>query len=177
MLIWLIAFIIAGCEFSPKSGSKLTHISTSSIANHKDGGVIVFDCIAVFDTKLAEKVSKLTSKEYFQQIGVLSKVNKDNILIWRFQQFPNQDGGNLNLTWPRKKCATKLLMIFADYRKKGEHQLSIDKLTRQVKIVFGADKIEALDQLRKVNGASTQQLNPSINTPSMNLMLEKQSEK
>lgn len=177
MIGLLLCLLLCSCDlYNPTAGSKLSRVEISSTAKNADGGVVTCDIVAIFDKKLAEKIQKLTSQEYFQTIGTISALNKANLSIWRIEHLNKHKVSNsktLNILWDKKPCSALLVMLFADYRSKGDHLTVIPKQTKQLNIVCGADKIENLEQLTYINGGNSsveQELTPSQKTPSTNFV-------
>lgn len=167
----LTCLTLVGCKLTDwigiPQGASLLQVRSAS-AQPSAPTVIVCDVVAVLDKDLADKVSKMKSQEYFQTIGVLSRLHHDYVQVWRFEQLPQGPATVKKLVWTKSRCRPYGIFVFADYRSDHNHMVELDKDVKQIDLLFGADRIEKVNTHIRPRGHPTHTLMPMPTPESMN---------
>lgn len=139
---FVIALLLSSCSVKkvplPKilsSGNKQIVISASSLLN--DSTSIMIDIVQAIDQPSFEKISKMSSKEYFQNKEML--LQNQNMKLWNIQIVPNHHG-YFSLAGYSKKSAG--VILFAGYhRELGTSKVVLKKNSDLTKIQLGDNSI------------------------------------
>lgn len=169
MLFYTLLIFLIGCDLvDPKAGTSLQQIKCSTDTINQPTTLIVCDIVAIFDLTLADKFKKMKALDYFKEIENIHSLNNNFLCVWRFEQLPQQSK-IIKLEMAKSVCKPHLVMLFADYRSKGEHSAVIPRNIKQLDVIFGLDKISKINYQTNIKGKPTYKLYPCSKLDNMNL--------
>lgn len=125
-------------------GSQLHSVQIIS-EEFQDVSAVSIDVVIVYDAKLADQLSKMSSEEYFATVADLVNQHSEQIYIWRIQQ-PSKSTTLKSLHWPANQVTCMKTLVFVDLRNGKPNRINLDRGTKHVKIILGRNAITHIEQ-------------------------------
>lgn len=149
MFIYILGLVLSACTV------KLSRLRQVTISSQAAPYTIVTDIVFASSKELADQIKKMDASAYFAQITNLQRLYGQLLHIYRIEQLPSSVNALQLLDAP---TTAYLTMFFADYRTADKSCLIIDKQTKSIKINLGPDKIQQVQQFKRLDNASFQTL-------------------
>ncbi|QEK38363.1 hypothetical protein [Candidatus Cytomitobacter primus] len=148
-LACLVAIFLIGCEQDKKKNYSLQTFSILSTQNMNNNSVVRVELVQIFNQILWNIVSKMKSKQYFENRKSLLSHNSQHMKVWSFEPLPRTELSSFCIGNWTPMCYGSI--VFMSYNTDKKNSFTLTPKTKHLNIELGLNALKKISPTKKNN--------------------------